>query len=67
MGNIATRFDRIIPTVLGGINKGVKMIKDLIEGKVNLNDLVLQFVNSLTQLPKRVRQVVVKHLKLKSI
>ncbi|VDI04283.1 Hypothetical predicted protein, partial [Mytilus galloprovincialis] len=54
MGNIATRFDRIIPTVLGGINKGVKMIKDLIEGKVNLNDLVLKFVNSLTQLPKRV-------------
>ncbi|CAC5381353.1 unnamed protein product [Mytilus coruscus] len=66
MSNVATRFDKILPTILGGINTGIKKIKDLIEGKVNLKDLVLKFVNSLTQLPKKVadlRSVAMKAMK----
>ncbi|XP_071145135.1 uncharacterized protein [Mytilus edulis] len=51
---LATRFDEAIPSILGGINTGIRLIKDLIEGKINLNDLVLTFVDLLVQLPNRV-------------
>ncbi|CAC5401161.1 unnamed protein product [Mytilus coruscus] len=51
---LATRFDEAIPSIIGGINTGIRMIKDLIEGKINLNDLVLSFVESLVLLPNRV-------------
>ncbi|CAG2211662.1 unnamed protein product [Mytilus edulis] len=54
LSKLATRFDQVIPSILGGVNAGIKMIKDLIEGKINLNDLVLAFVDSLMQLPKKV-------------
>lgn len=57
LSKLATRFDQVIPSILGGVNEGVKMIKDLIEGKINLNDLVLAFVDSLMQLPKKVFKV----------
>ncbi|XP_052083601.1 uncharacterized protein LOC127720901 [Mytilus californianus] len=66
LSKLATRFDEVIPSILGGVNAGIRMIKDLIEGKINLNDLVLAFVDSLMQLPKKVadlRSVSIKAMK----
>lgn len=44
----------MIPSLLGRVNTGIRKIKDVIEGKNNLNGLVLSFVEALMQLPKTV-------------
>lgn len=52
--NLAKRFDKVIKNIVGAVEDGVNLFRDIINGKLNIKDITQKFVDALEQLPQKV-------------
>ncbi|XP_052074034.1 uncharacterized protein LOC127711917 [Mytilus californianus] len=51
---LATKFDKKVMEIVNAIETGVKLFKDLIDGKINIKEIVDEFIDALKELPGKV-------------
>ena len=51
---LAKDFDKKVKEIINGIKTGVQLMKDIINGKFSIKDIVAKFVDALQELPGKV-------------
>ncbi|XP_062616045.1 uncharacterized protein LOC134277750 [Saccostrea cucullata] len=51
---LAANFSRKLKEIVEGVKAGVQLFKDIISGKLNLKDIIADFIDAITHLPEKV-------------
>lgn len=54
LANLAKRFDKVVKNIIGAVEDGVDLFRDIISGKLSIKDITQKFVDALEQLPQKV-------------